>query len=373
MISVKLSFLTFLFSAIPIQAAMCNALKDPGNIVDTVKIGLLIQDNKSFAARDGASLAILKANEQDPGKKIAFSLVVRSMEGPWGTGSKQVTSLIFDDKVVALIGSHDGRNAHLAEQVATKVQVVFISVWSGDPTLAQAFVPWYFSCTPNNDRQAETLYSEIYLKKHLSGVVFISDKSYDSNMAFRSFNKKTEESGRKKPVQLIFDGSDTGCRNIIDAIKINKPDCIILSGEPSSASILIGQLRRLNIQTPLYGTLSLLDENELKEEDLKKYESCSVITSGHWFGTSGNNFRKEFYGKFGYYPGAVASYAYDGTRILIEAVRNAGTSRENIQTYLSGIKYRGATGEIKFDSKGNRQGSAIIMNIKNGIPVRVGE
>ena len=373
MISVKLSLLTFLFSAIPIQAAMCNVLKDPGNIVDTVKIGLLIQDSKYIAARDGANLAIIKANKEAAGRKITFGLVVRSMEGPWGTGSKQATSLIFDDKVVALIGSHDGRNAHLAEQVATKTQVVFISLWSGDPTLAQAFVPWYYSCTPNNDRQSEALCSEIYLKKHLSGVVFISDKSYDSNMAFRSFNKKAEESGRKKPVQLIYDGSDAGCREIIDAVKINKPDCIILSGEPSSARILIGQLNRLNIQIPLYGTLSLLDEKEIKEEDLKEYESCSVITSGHWFGTNGNNFRKEFYSRFGYYPGAVAAYAYDGTRILIEAVRNTGTSRENIQTYLSGIKYAGVTGEIRFDAKGNREGSAIMMNLKNGIPVQVGE
>ena len=46
------------------------------------------------------------------------------------------------------MGSHDGRNAHLVEQVATKSQVVFLSAWASDPTLSQAFVPWFFSCVP---------------------------------------------------------------------------------------------------------------------------------------------------------------------------------------------------------------------------------
>jgi branched-chain amino acid transport system substrate-binding protein len=74
---------------------------------------------------------------------------------------------------------------------------------------------------------------------------------------------------------------------------------------------------------------------------------------------------------YGYKPGAAAAYAYDGARILIEAVRNTGTDRENIQSYLSGIKFKGVTGEISFDAKGNRKGSAVLMKIRDGIPIPV--
>ena len=272
---------------------------------------------------------------------------------------------------MALIGSHDGRNAHLAEQVATKVQVPFLSAWSGDPTLAQAFVPWYFSCTPNNNCQSEALINEIFTKSHFKKVAFISDNSYDSKMALKSFEQKIKEAGEKPSLQFFYEEPGSGFSDILVAIDKYKPDCIILSGEPSSSMSIISDMRSRNVNIPLYCTLSLLNDTESQAEDLGSYESCSVITSGHWFGTEGNNFRKEFYRIYGYQPGATAAYAYDGTRILIDAVRKGGTDREKIQAFLSGIKFKGVTGEISFDAKGSRKGPAVLMMIRDGIPIPV--
>ncbi len=73
--------------------------------------------------------------------------------------------MVFEDEVVAIMGSLDGRNAHLAEQVATKTRIAFLSSWATDMTLSQAFVPWYFRCIPNDQQQASSLIEEIYLQK----------------------------------------------------------------------------------------------------------------------------------------------------------------------------------------------------------------
>ncbi len=70
--------------------------------VSTIKIGLLINDDKSFDARYGAELAISIANKKEGPEGIHFNLVVRSMEGPWGTGSKEVVDLVFKEKVWAI-------------------------------------------------------------------------------------------------------------------------------------------------------------------------------------------------------------------------------------------------------------------------------
>jgi branched-chain amino acid transport system substrate-binding protein len=373
MISLKLSSLAFLIPCLLFSGNISGNVIYAQNRNDTIKIGLLIQDNKSNGASDGATMAIIKANKKGASSETAFSLVIRSMEGSWGTGSKQAASLVFDDKVAALIGSHDGRNAHLAEQVATRVQVPFLSVWSGDPTLAQAFVPWYFSCTPNNNRQSDALIKDIFSKNHFERAAFISDKSYDSKMALKSFELKLKEAGKNPSLQLFYDWPGTDFTEIMAALVKNRPDCIILSGEPSSSKSLVSKIHSRDMNIPLYGTLTLLDDNELKEEELSAYESCSVITSGHWFGSEGNNFRTEFYRIYGYKPGAAAAYAYDGARIIIEAIRNAGTDREKIQAYLAGIKFKGVTGEISFDAKGNRKGSAVLMKIRDGIPVLVSQ
>ena len=70
----------------------------------SVKIGLLIQDSSWTSAVHGAELAISEANKNGGLNGRMFQLVVRSMEGPWGTGSKQAVNLIFEEKVWALIG-----------------------------------------------------------------------------------------------------------------------------------------------------------------------------------------------------------------------------------------------------------------------------
>ncbi len=120
-----------------------------------VKIGLLIPGPEALAAKHGAELAIREANEA--GGNQTYQLVVRSTDGPWGAGSKESVSMVFEDEVVAIMGSLDGRNAHLAEQVATKTRIVFLSSWATDMTLSKAFVPWYFRCLPNDHQQAVSL------------------------------------------------------------------------------------------------------------------------------------------------------------------------------------------------------------------------
>ena len=69
-------------------------------------------------------------------------------------------------------------------------------------------------------------------------------------------------------------------------------------------------------------------------------------------------------------PGLVASYSYDGMSVLIEAIKTAGSSdREMMQKALENIHYKGVTGTIQFDGKGNRSGNFKVMKTIDGVPV----
>jgi len=120
----------------------------------TLNIGLLIPDQKSIAAKQGAQLAIAHANQYGGFSGKKFQLVTRSVEGLWGAGSLQSVNLIFDNHVLAIIGSLDGRNAHLAEQVATKTKITYIETFATDMTLSYAFVPWFFRVVQDDRHQA---------------------------------------------------------------------------------------------------------------------------------------------------------------------------------------------------------------------------
>jgi branched-chain amino acid transport system substrate-binding protein len=335
----------------------------------SVKIGLLITDNKSVAARQGAETAIREANERGGLNGRPFRLVVRSMEGPWGTGSKEAVNLIFQEEVCAILGSHDGRNAHLVEQVTAKARVVFLSAWASDPTLSQAFVPWYFSCVPNDLQQADALIGEIFDKRKINRTAALSDNSYDSKLALNSFVKRTKIAGKTDPLQFFYDSSSQDFNDLTDQINKADVNCIILFGQPSASSKIIQQMRQRKMIQPVFGSLSLLNEKELSDQELKNYESVVLVSSGQWFTSQGLAFRQEYQKTYGNMPGAVAAYAYDGMNVIIEAIRNAGPDREEIQKSLTDIKHEGVTGLIQFDSKGNRIGVPGLMEIINGIPV----
>jgi branched-chain amino acid transport system substrate-binding protein len=349
-----------------------HAHQVPVNEGTTVKIGLLIPDKNSLAAMHGAEMAILKANEKGGYNGKPFQLVVRSMEGPWGTGSKQAVDLIFEEKVCALMGSSDGRNGHLIEQVSTKARIVFLSSWASDPTLAQAFVPWFFTCVPTDIQQADALIKEIYDKRKIAGIALVSDNGYDSKLAVESFTKRTKLAGKPDPVKLFYDDLNQKFNTIIDQINNAEIKGIVLFGKPSASLRLIQLLKEKKINKPLFGTLSLLDEEDHYDNYLKYFEAMVLVSSGNSMGLKSLTFRNEFQKIYGKAPGAVSEYSFDGMSLLIEAIRSGGPDRENIQNALTKVHFEGVTGPIQFDDKGKRIGKVNLVEIKSGVPVEIG-
>ena len=365
--------IVIIFTQMLLFAPAVSASSKPGESQKTVKIGLLIPDSKSIEARLGAEMAIRQANEKGGWNHQQFQLVTRSMEGPWGTGSKVAVDLIFREEVCAILGSHNSRNAHLVEQVSTKARIVFLSAWASDPTLSQAFVPWYFSCVPNDLQQADALIKEIFIKRKLTGIATVSDNGYDGKQALSAFLKKIKKEGKAEPLQLFYDNGCTDFNVLIDKLKVTGLNGIVLFGPPSDSRRLIRQIRQRKISQPIFGSLSLMDENEFPDLKLNDYERVILVYPRNYSGSIGLAFRNEFQKKYGKTPGAVASYAFDGMNLILEAVKNSELDREKIQKSLSKIRYAGVTGPIQFDDKGNRTGLAGLAEIKNGIPVTVEE
>ncbi len=354
---------------LPVLLNIKIALAESG-VKQTIKIGLLIQDNNSVEARQASELAILNANLHGGYKGTKFELIVRSMEGPWGTGSKQAVSLVFDENVVAMAGSHDGRNAHLVEQVAAKSRVVFVSEWSADPTLAQAFVPWFFNAVSNGFQQSDALINAIgKIKKH-DQIAIIHDAEYDSGSTMNCFLEKLKSRGIPEPVKLAYHPDPDNFKDIVDKLRSGDIGSIILFVGPPALFKLIEKLRVDNFYQPVYCPLIQLDENKIPG-DMKNYENVTFVYPVNSSGKLWSTFSDQYRGKFGNYPGTVAAFAYDGMNLLIEAIRSAGTDREKLQNALKSIKYEGVTGAIQFDGKGNRIGVPGVAQIKNGIPVSV--
>ena len=237
-----------------------------------IKIGLLVNNNTSGSAKKGAELAIEIANKRKKFNGTHFELLVRSMEGPWGTGSKEAVNLVFSEKVWAILGSHDGRNAHLVEQVIAKTHIVFLSAWATDPTLYQAFVPWFFSIVPNDDQQAEILAKEIIQTNRRYKIATFSDQSYDSNLALQSFLDKMRKKEYSEIIRLNYNTTDKSFKEFNHNINKHNIDCVVLFGESPALFPLIQQLEKNKNIKHVYGALSLLANDGQKETNFKQFQ-----------------------------------------------------------------------------------------------------
>ena len=360
-----------LFSLVAFITPEARAFQNQEGIGNTIKIGLLVQDNKSVEAEFGAEMAIQKANEDGGINGHKFQLVTCSMEGSWGTGSKQAVNLIFKENVWAIMGSHDGRNAHLVEQVSAKTRTVFLSSWASDITLSQAFIPWYFSCVPNDNQQANALIEEIFKNRKITKIAVIADKGYDSKLALNTFAKTAKTEGNPDLFQFFYDNSYQNFDELLDQINKAGVNGILLFGKPAASKKIIQKMGEKKMDQPVFGTLSLLGENEFAEIKLANYEGVVLVNSGNLLGSKALSLQKEFQKKYDKLPGAVAAYAFDGMNIIVEAIKNTGFNREKLQKAMSNIHYQGVTGSIQFDEKGNRVGKVGLIEIKNGIPVTV--
>jgi branched-chain amino acid transport system substrate-binding protein len=368
--SIRLNLMLCLLTGLsPVNISGIQRAQDQDGSDHSVKIGLLIPDNNTKGARQGAELAIKKANEKGGLNGKPFTLVTLSMEGPWGTGSKEAVDLIFKENVCAIMGSSNGRNGHLIEQVTTKARIVYLSSLTSDPTLSQAFVPWFFTCVPNDLQQAGAFIDEIYNKRKFTKIALLYDNDYDSKMASESFVKETKSAGKPAPIEFSYDNSALDYSSLADQVIKAEVSAVILFGKPAASLRIMKLFRQRNLNQIVFGSLSTLDENAISAQDLKFYENVIFISSESRVSPKELSFRKEFQLSYGNLPGPAALYSFDGMCLLIEAIKTAGTDREGIRKCLANLHLEGVTGLIRFDEKGKRVGIPGLIEIKNGIPV----
>ncbi len=330
---------------------------------ESIKIGFLIRDKNDLATKQAAELAIEHANAHGGYKGKSFQLITKSCDGPWGIGSKQAVSLVYDDEVSMIVGAMDGRNAHLAEQVAAKSHVVMLSTLSSDPTLSRAYVPWYFRLVPDDRQQAEVLLEEIYNKKKIKKIALVSLDNYDGKMSVESMVKEAKDQGLPEPKVFIgLDGNE-----LVDKITINLWDAIVLAGTSKNAAKTIEKIRAANANAKIYAFLNLF--NFMDDYQAQFMKNIWFVSPFNMNDPKWKSFEKRYQSKYGKNPSPSLAFVYDGILLSIEAIRKFSPDPEAVRNGFkslsrqqAGMEFEGITGGIRFDNLGNRKHSWRLVN-----------
>ncbi len=269
---------------------------------------------------------------------------------------------MYEDDVRAIIGSLDGRNAHLAEQVVAKSHLAYLETRATDPTLSQAYVPWFMRIVPSDDQQARAIL-QLISKRETGNTAILSSVEYDTRYAVKSLTGYAAREGNPDPLILMVNPEETNISALINQLVEANTKQLIIPFYSEESHALVTGLRELRPEMQIYGTLAFLFGLEQQGGDLNELEGMVLIHSYEGARDPAPDRHMEI----------SAGYTKDGINLVVEAILHAGLDRESIRDYIADQDHSpGTTGPIQFDDLGNRTGEIRFIQMVKGeiVPLR---
>ncbi len=311
-----------------------------------------------------ASLAIEELNQKGGFGGLPFRLLPVWSENPWGSGVGQLTRLVYDDNVWAIIGGIDGPSTHLAEQVVAKARLPLLNPFTTDKSVGYAFVPWMFSLAPGDHLVAPALCDRLLSTRPGTTYVLFSATDHDSQLAQREYQKYLSGRGRTPLYHLQFQPGSRVFTEQFARIRGQQFGKLLVVAGAKDSAILIKALRQAGFDQPIFGSSSLgrssFNQSGSLADEVVFPQFCADSAP-----------LREFTAKFrlrhGRTPDYAAALTYDAVKLLAAAVHKAGLNRVLIRDALRDLSgWQGICGRVKWDAVGQNQSPVSIATSRDG-------
>jgi branched-chain amino acid transport system substrate-binding protein len=345
-----------------------------GELPPTVRIGVLAPSGSAPDAdlggemTDGVALAIEQANAAGGFRGVPFEIVLRHDTGAWGSTANETVAFKFKDDVLAVIGSIDGANTHIALRVALKAQLPMVNTATTDPTLTETGIPWIMRCMADDRQQGYALAHHIFNKCGIKKVAALRANDRYGRTGIAEFRDAARRLRHPLRVELRWDRGDRDFGEQLDRIMQTGADAVVLWGNASDTAAVVREMRRRHMPQRIFGCDRLVSGRFLEEAG----DAAEGVVAVATFDPTGVNprytqFASAFRGRFNRSPGTFAAHAFDGANILIESIREGGLNRTRVRDALYEYRqYDGVTGAIEFDTTLNDIGPVYIVSVTNG-------
>ena len=343
-----------------------------------IKIGLitpLTGDVKTFgeSVRNSFEIAVDEANGAGgvAGMKIV-PVVVDDRNDPT-EASNAANLLIHQQKVRAIVGSVTSKASIPVSDVAQSARIPTVSPTATNPKVTVAdgkrkdFV--FRSCFIDPFQgKVMAKFARESLGKEKAGVLYDASNDYSKGIA-EYFSDAFKAMGGTVVAYESYGRDDVDFSALLTKVRASGADVLFLPDYYNKVGLIAKQARERGIRATLIGP------DGWDSPDLVKVAGESI--DGGYFSNhySPDDTRpevvawvKKYKEKFGQTPDALGTLAYDGTNLMLEAIRKANSSDPGkIRDALAAITgFKGVTGESAMDADGNAVKSAVILQLVDG-------
>ena len=355
----------------PTEAAKTAAAPPPsitimiGHVAPlTGGIAHLGKDNEN-----GARLAIDEANAAKitiDGKEAKFVLVAEDDQADPKVGTTVAQKLV-DAKVAGVVGHLNSGTTIPASDIYNKAGIPMITGSATNPKLTEQGFKVTFRTVGRDDQQGPAIASYLAATAKPKTVAVIDDATaYGAGIA-DEVEKTLKAAGVKVLPRERGTDKTTDWKAVLTKVKGRGPDAVFYGGMDATGGPLLKQGRELGMKAVFaFGDGACTDKMKELAGDAADGLLCSQ--AGIPPQAASKKFLDAYKAKFNQDPILYAPFTYDGANLLIEAMKKANSADPaKYLPELAKINYRGATGPIAFDEKGDRKDAEItIFTMKGG-------
>ncbi len=318
---------------------------------------------------NGARLAIDEANAAKitiDGKPAKFVLLTEDDQADPKVGTTVAQKLV-DAKVVGVVGHLNSGTSIPASTIYNQAGVPVISGSATNPKLTEQGFKVQFRVVGRDDQQGPAIASFLAATAKPKTVAVIDDATaYGAGIA-DEVEKTLKAAGITVLAREKGTDKTTDWKAVLTKLKGRNPDAIFYGGMDATGGPLVKQGRELGIKAVFsFGDGACTD----KMAELAGPAAEGLLCSQAGIPPQGasKKFLDAYKAKFNVDPILYAPFTYDAANLLVEAMKKANSADPaKYLPELAKLSFRGATGPIAFDEKGDRRDAEMtIFTMKGG-------
>ena len=316
----------------------------------------------------GAKMAIEELNSRNLkiGDKVAkFELLAEDDAGDPKQGTAVAQKLV-DAKVNGVVGHLNSGTTIPASKLYSDAGIPQISPSATNPKYTRQGFKTTFRVVADDTQLGGTLGK--YAVETLKGknIAVIDDRTAYGQGVAEEFEKSVKAAGGTIVGHEFTTDKSTDFNAILTKLKGTKPDVLFFGGMDAVAGPMLKQVKQLGMTVKFMGgdglctgELAKLAGDAIGEDMVVCAEAGGVDGD---FKAPLEKFKADFKAKNGVEVQIYAPYVYDAVEILADAMVRAGSA--DPEKYLPEVgktNYKGVTGPIAFDEKGDIKNGALTL------------
>jgi branched-chain amino acid transport system substrate-binding protein len=318
---------------------------------------------------NGARMAIDELNAKGisiGGKKVKFELLAEDDGGDPKQGTAAAQKLV-DSKVAGVVGHLNSGTSIPASKIYSDAGIPQISPSATNPKFTRQGFKTTFRVVADDVHLGGTLGR--YAAKELKGksIAVIDDRTAYGQGVADEFEKGVKGAGGKTVAREFTNDKATDFTAILTNLKAKKPDIVFFGGMDAVAGPMIRQMKQLGIKAKFMGGDGICS-GELPKLAGGAMDDGQVVCAEAG-GVEGEqkkgmeDFKARFKTKFNADVQIYAPYVYDALNVMVASMEKAGSSdpAKYLPVLAKTSGYKGVTGTISFDDKGDVKNGALTM------------